>query len=39
MPSLLDDPKREVANGPKPLIVCGAGPSKAANPERAGSAP
>jgi SIR2-like domain/AAA ATPase domain len=30
--ALLDDLKREIANGPKPLIVCGAGVSKAANP-------
>ena len=29
---LLDDLKREIAGGPKPLIVCGAGVSKAANP-------
>src|SRR4051812_5737930 len=32
MPSLLDDLKKAIADGPKPLIVCGAGVSKAANP-------
>ena len=31
MPSLLDDLKKAIAEGPKPLIVCGAGVSKAAN--------
>jgi len=31
--ALLDDLKREIADGPKPLIVCGAGVSKAANPK------
>src|SRR3954469_17143264 len=32
MANLLDDLKRAIAHGPKPLIVCGAGVSKAANP-------
>src|SRR4051812_29686943 len=33
MPGLLGDLKREIARGPKPLVVCGAGVSKAANPK------
>jgi hypothetical protein len=33
MPSLLDDLKRVIADGPRPLIVCGAGVSKAASPK------
>jgi hypothetical protein len=33
MASLLDDLKREIAGAAKPLIVCGAGVSKAANPK------